>query len=82
MVTSASGELIKRAVPPLTLWMVARLIEVPKVRRTLRRVDAKVLRAALKRRWVRRRLLRVVAGVGFFVAGGLILARSARLAAA
>lgn len=83
MVTTASGELIKKAVPPLTMWAVARMLEVPAVKKTLRKVDAKMLHTAVKKRHlVPRRLLRFGVGVFFVIAGGMMIARARRLSPA
>lgn len=78
MVKTASGELIKRAVPPLTLWAIARVLDVPRVKRTLRKVDRKVLKVAVKRHFVPRGLLRFLTGMAFLFVGGVMIARSRR----
>lgn len=77
MSTSASAELIKRATGPVSVWLVGRLLDAPKVKRTLRKVDASVLRTAVHNRHVvPRRMWRVLFGVGFVVAGTLLILRS------
>lgn len=82
MSTSASAELIKRAAGPVSVWLVGRVLEVPKVKRTLRRVDATMLRTAVRKRHVvPRRMWRVLFGVGFLVTGAVLIARSRRVAA-
>ena len=78
MATTASAELIKRTIPPLTLWAVGRFVEMPRVKRTLRRVDATVLGAAVRRRSITRRVLRVAAGIAFVAFGATLILRMRR----
>jgi hypothetical protein len=77
MATTASAELIKRTIPPLTVWAVGRLVELPRVKKTLRRVDASVLGVAVKhRRSIPRQLLRVAAGLAFVAFGAALILRT------
>lgn len=79
MATTASAELIKRTIPPLTVWAVGRFVEMPRVKRTLRRVDATVLGAAVRhRRVVTRRILRIAAGLAFVAFGASLILRMRR----
>lgn len=74
---SASAELIKRAAVPVTVWLVGRLVERPRVRRTLRRVDRHLAGAAIRsRKMTPRRVWRVMFGVGVMMVGAMIIVRS------
>jgi hypothetical protein len=79
MSTSASAELIRRAAGPVSVWLVGRMLDVPRVKKALRRVDATMLRTAVKKRHVvPRRLWRVAFGLGLVVAGAVMIARGRR----
>ena len=63
------------------MWLIGRILEAPKVKRTLRKVDASVLRTTVRNRHVvPRRMWRVVFGVGFLLTGALLIVRSRRVA--
>lgn len=84
MVTTASAELIKRAVPSLAGILAARLVERPKVKRALRRVDAKVIGTAVRHRrtLITRRVLRVLTGIALMMFGAMLVGRRTPAASA
>lgn len=87
--SSPSAELIRRAVPPLTVWLVGTIIETPRVHAALRRLDHRVIGryapaiSALALPPVpsakaTRRYWPVIAGAAAIVFGISLLARTAK----
>ena len=65
--------------PPLSAWAVARLIELPRVRRTLRRIDTQLVRtSAGGPRFTMRRAIRVSIGIAVVLVGASLIVRSQR----
>lgn len=74
-----SHDVIQRMIPPLTVWMVEKVLEVPRVQDALHRVDRKfeAKKQKAERRAVNHRAW-LAAGAAAFVVGIGCLARAAK----
>ena len=86
MKTSSSHDMLKRIVAPLAVWAVTKVLETPKVRKTMARVDQKFYK---KRRKAERSVARastnamnnrvwLAAGLAAIVTGVSLVAKASK----
>ena len=74
-----SGDVLKKVIPPLAAWAVAKLLERPQVKAALHKVDrAREVRARKLRRNASAHRVWLVAGAAAFLVGIGLMATAAR----